>query len=132
MIVLELYKHCTHSLKRAAMLLGRDRLSFIRWSRLLGIPYFDLLAEELCEEFEILDGSWPSSRSAMSLIMIHKIGRLELAGAISGNVFDRSSRGERERTITGNPAVLGPNQLSTLHPETVPWCSSSDPDRFIE
>jgi predicted HTH domain antitoxin len=57
MIVLELYRRHTISAERAAMLLGMDKLSFIRWSGSLGIPYFDLTAEELREELEILGGS---------------------------------------------------------------------------
>jgi predicted HTH domain antitoxin len=57
MIVLELYRRHTLSAGRAAMLLGMDKLSFIRWSGSLGIPYFDLTAEELREELKILGGS---------------------------------------------------------------------------
>jgi predicted HTH domain antitoxin len=56
-IVLELYRRHTVSAGRAAMLLGMDKLSFIRWSGSLGIPYFDLSAEELREELKILGGS---------------------------------------------------------------------------
>lgn len=57
MIVLELYRRHTLSAGRAALLLGMDKLSFIQWSGSLGIPYFDLTAEELREELEILGGS---------------------------------------------------------------------------
>jgi hypothetical protein len=57
MIVLELYRRHSLSAGRAAMLLGMDKLSFIRWSGSLGIPYIDLTAEELREELEILGGS---------------------------------------------------------------------------
>lgn len=57
MIVLELYRRHTLSAGRAAMLLGMDKLSFIRWSGSLGIPYFDLSAEELRDELKILGGS---------------------------------------------------------------------------
>ena len=57
MIVLELYRRHTVSAGRAAMLLGMDKLAFIRWSGSLGIPYFDLSAEELREELKILGGS---------------------------------------------------------------------------
>ena len=57
MIVLELYRRHTISAGRAAMLLGMDKLSFIRWSGSLGIPYLDLTAEELREELEVLGGS---------------------------------------------------------------------------
>ena len=56
-IVLELYRRHSVSAGRAAMLLGMDKLSFIQWSGSLGIPYFDLTAEELREELEILGGS---------------------------------------------------------------------------
>ena len=57
MIVLELYRRNTVSAGRAAMLLGMDKLSFIRWSGALGIPYFDMTAEELREELALLEGS---------------------------------------------------------------------------
>lgn len=57
MIVLELYRRHTVSAGRAAILLGMDKFSFIRWSGSLGIPYFDLTAEELREELKILEGS---------------------------------------------------------------------------
>ena len=57
MIVLELYRRHTVSAGRAAILLGMDKLSFITWSGSLGIPYFDLTAEELREELKILEGS---------------------------------------------------------------------------
>ena len=57
MIVLELYRRHSVSAGRAAMLLDMDKLSFIRWSGSLGIPYFDLSAEELREELKILGGS---------------------------------------------------------------------------
>jgi predicted HTH domain antitoxin len=56
-IVLELYRRHSVSAGRAAMLLGMDKLSFIQWSGSLGIPYFDLRAEELREELEILGGT---------------------------------------------------------------------------
>ena len=57
MIVLELYRRHTVSAGRAAILLGMDKLAFIRWSGSLGIPYFDMTAEELREELKILGGS---------------------------------------------------------------------------
>jgi predicted HTH domain antitoxin len=56
-IVLELYRRHTLSAGRAAMLLRMGKLSFVRWSGSLGIPYFDLTAEELREELEVLGGS---------------------------------------------------------------------------
>ena len=54
MIVLELYRRHTISAGRAAQLLGMQKFSFIRWTGELGIPYFDLSAEELREELRIL------------------------------------------------------------------------------
>ncbi len=54
MIVLENYRRHTVSAGRADVLLDFDKLSFINWSGSLGIPSFDLTAEELREEFENL------------------------------------------------------------------------------
>jgi predicted HTH domain antitoxin len=54
MIVLELYRRHTISAGRAAELLDMEQLAFIRWTGELGIPYFDLSADELQEELRIL------------------------------------------------------------------------------
>lgn len=54
MIVLELYRRRTISAGRAAELLSMEQLAFIRWTGELGIPYFDLSADELREELRIL------------------------------------------------------------------------------
>jgi predicted HTH domain antitoxin len=54
MIVLELYRRRTISAGRAAAVLGMEELAFIRWTGTLGIPYFDLSADELREELRIL------------------------------------------------------------------------------
>jgi predicted HTH domain antitoxin len=56
MIVLELYRRRSVSAGRAAELLGLENLAFIRWTGELGIPYFDLSADELREELRILAG----------------------------------------------------------------------------
>jgi predicted HTH domain antitoxin len=53
-IVLELYRRGTISSGKAAELLGMDRFEFIRYSGRLGIPYFQLSAEELQEELQQL------------------------------------------------------------------------------
>jgi hypothetical protein len=61
--VLGLLGDSTEQIERHALemivleLLGMDKLSFIRWSGSLGTPYFDLSAEELREELEILGSS---------------------------------------------------------------------------
>jgi hypothetical protein len=57
LIVLELYRRHTISAGRAAIILGMDKLSFIRWSGSLGIPYFDLTEEEWERELAILDAA---------------------------------------------------------------------------
>ena len=54
MIVLELYRRRTISAGRAAEVLGMDQLAFIRWTGGIGIPYFDLSADELREELRVL------------------------------------------------------------------------------
>ena len=54
MIVLELYRRRTISAGRAAAVLGMEELAFIRWTGALGIPYFDLSADELREELRVL------------------------------------------------------------------------------
>ena len=54
MIVLELYRRRTISDGRAAEVLGMDQLAFIRWTGGIGIPYFDLSADELREELRVL------------------------------------------------------------------------------
>lgn len=46
MLVLELYRRHDISVGRAAELLDLDLLTFIRWSGLLGIPYFDMTPEQ--------------------------------------------------------------------------------------
>jgi predicted HTH domain antitoxin len=45
-IVLELYRRGTVSSGKAAGWLGMSRLSFINYASRLGIPYFDLTADE--------------------------------------------------------------------------------------
>lgn len=54
MIVIELYRRHTISAGRAAELLGMEKFAFIRWTGELGIPYFDMTADELREELRIL------------------------------------------------------------------------------
>jgi predicted HTH domain antitoxin len=54
MIALELYRRRIISAGRAAQALGMEELAFIRWSGSLGIPYFDVSADELREELRIL------------------------------------------------------------------------------
>jgi predicted HTH domain antitoxin len=54
MIVLELYRRRGISAGRAAAALGMEELAFIRWTGELGVPYFDLSADELREELRIL------------------------------------------------------------------------------
>jgi len=49
-IVLDLYRRGTISSGRAAILLGMERIDFIKYSGELGIPYFRITAEELDEE----------------------------------------------------------------------------------
>jgi predicted HTH domain antitoxin len=55
MIALELYRRHAVSAGRAAEILGMDELAFIRWSGSLGIPYFDLSAEQWEREVRVLD-----------------------------------------------------------------------------
>jgi predicted HTH domain antitoxin len=50
MVVLELYRRHQLSVGKAAALLGLDQLAFIRWSGALGVPFFDLSAEDLEQE----------------------------------------------------------------------------------
>jgi predicted HTH domain antitoxin len=47
LIVLELFRQRRVSVGRAAALLGLDQLAFIRWSGALGVPFFDMSAEDL-------------------------------------------------------------------------------------
>lgn len=47
LIVLELFRQRKVSVGRAAALLGLDQLAFIRWSGALGVPFFDMSAEDL-------------------------------------------------------------------------------------
>jgi hypothetical protein len=49
-IVLDLYRQREISVSRAAGLLGLDQLSFIRWSGELGVPFFDMTAEDWEQE----------------------------------------------------------------------------------
>jgi predicted HTH domain antitoxin len=53
-IGLEIYRRHAISAGRAAQLLGMEKFAFIRWTSELGIPYFDLTADELREELRIL------------------------------------------------------------------------------
>lgn len=46
MIVLELYRRGTISSGKAAQLLGMGRYDFVRKASALGIPFFDMSAEE--------------------------------------------------------------------------------------
>ncbi len=46
LIVLELYRQQIISSGKAAELLGMERLQFIQYSGRLGIPFFDMSAEE--------------------------------------------------------------------------------------
>lgn len=55
MIVLELYRRHEVSAGRAAEILDLDKLSFIRWSGSLGIPYLDMTPEEWQQELRVLD-----------------------------------------------------------------------------
>ena len=55
MIVLELYRRHEISAGRAAEILDLDKLSFIRWSGSLGIPYLDMTPEEWQQELGVLD-----------------------------------------------------------------------------
>lgn len=59
LMVLELYRRHTISAGRAAEILGKDKVSFIQWSGKLGIPYFDLSAEELQAELKTFEQSRP-------------------------------------------------------------------------
>jgi hypothetical protein len=54
MIVLELYRRRIISAGRAADALGMEELVFIRWTGTLGLPFFDVSADELREELRIL------------------------------------------------------------------------------
>ena len=54
MIVLELFRRRAISAGRAAAVLSMEELAFIRRTGALGIPYFDLSADELREELRIL------------------------------------------------------------------------------
>jgi hypothetical protein len=54
-IVLEFYRRYEISVGRAASLLGLDQLAFIRWSGSLGVPFFDMTAEEWEQEFRVID-----------------------------------------------------------------------------
>jgi predicted HTH domain antitoxin len=58
LIVLELYRRHDISAGRAAEILGRDKLEFIRWSGSLGIPYLDMTAEEWQEELRTIEKLW--------------------------------------------------------------------------
>lgn len=49
-IVLDLYRRGTISSRRAAILLGMERIDFIKYSGERGIPYFRMTQEELQEE----------------------------------------------------------------------------------
>ncbi len=49
-IVLDLYRRHQISVGRAAALLGLDQLSFIRWSGSLGVPFFDMTADDWEQE----------------------------------------------------------------------------------
>jgi len=51
---LELYRRGVLSSGKAAELLGMERLEFIRYSGRLGIPYFQLSADELRQELQQL------------------------------------------------------------------------------
>jgi predicted HTH domain antitoxin len=53
-VVLELYRRGVLSSGKAAELLGMERLEFIRYSGRLGIPYFQLSADELRQELHQL------------------------------------------------------------------------------
>lgn len=55
LIVLELYRRHDISRGRAAELLGMPLLSFIQLSGRLGIPYFDMDAEEWEREMQTLN-----------------------------------------------------------------------------
>jgi hypothetical protein len=57
MIVLELYRQRKLSVGRAAALLGLDQLSFIRWSGALGVPFFDMTAEDLEIERQAIESA---------------------------------------------------------------------------
>jgi predicted HTH domain antitoxin len=54
MIVLELYRQRIISSGKAAELLGTDRFDFVRHASALGIPFFDVTAEELQQELDRL------------------------------------------------------------------------------
>jgi len=54
-IVLDLYRRHQISVGRAAALLGLDQLSFIRWSGSLGVPFFDMTAEEWQQELRVIE-----------------------------------------------------------------------------
>ena len=54
LIVLELYRRGTISSGKAAMLLDLDRSSFVQHAARLGIPYFDMAAEEWGREVGLL------------------------------------------------------------------------------
>jgi hypothetical protein len=56
-IVLELYRQRKLSVGRAAALLGLDQLSFIRWSGALGVPFFDMTAEDLEIERQAIESA---------------------------------------------------------------------------
>jgi predicted HTH domain antitoxin len=74
MIVLELYRRHTLSAGRAATLLGKKKFAFIRWTGELGIPYFDLSADELREELRVLEKATlncPSRQSWLVPMVAH-------------------------------------------------------------
>lgn len=52
MIVLELYRRGTVSSGKAAQLLGMGRYDFVRKASALGIPFFDMPAEEWDNEMK--------------------------------------------------------------------------------
>jgi hypothetical protein len=56
-IVLDLYRQREISVSRAAGLLGLDQLSFIRWSGSLGVPFFDMTAEDWEQELRGIEES---------------------------------------------------------------------------
>jgi hypothetical protein len=53
-IVLELFRRGTISSGKAARMLGKDRLEFIRYSGQLGIPYFDTTDDEWEAELRVI------------------------------------------------------------------------------
>ena len=64
LLVLSFYRDHKLSAGRAAKLLGMDRLSFIRWSGELGIPYIDMTPEELQQDLRTLEAmDRPDTRS---------------------------------------------------------------------